>query len=157
MADALDFTEKPTILVVDDTAENLQLMNGLLERDYKVKVANTGERALRIAATLPLPDLVLLDIMMPGMDGYEVCRRLKADAVTAEIPVIFLTAKSDVEDEEKGFAVGCVDFISKPVSPPIVLARIKIHLLLKGAQDFLKDQTAYLEAEVERRVRARGG
>jgi putative two-component system response regulator len=157
MADALDFTEKPAILVVDDTAENLQLMNGLLSKDYKVKVANSGERALKIASTLPVPDLILLDILMPGMDGYEVCRRLRADPVTADIPVIFLTARADVEDEEKGFEVGCVDFISKPVSPPIVKARVKTHLMLKSARDFLKEQNAYLEAEVERRVRARNG
>jgi putative two-component system response regulator len=157
MVDALDFTRKQTILLVDDTPENLALMSGLLRDRYQTKVASNGERALQIASILPLPDLILLDIMMPGMDGYEVCRRLKADAVTADIPVIFLTARSDVEDEEKGFVAGCVDFISKPVSPPIVLARIRTHLLLKGAQDFLRDQAAYLEAEVERRVRARSG
>jgi putative two-component system response regulator len=157
MTDALDFTDKQTVLVVDDTPDNLVLMTGLLRDDYRVKVANNGERALHIASTLPLPDLVLLDIIMPGIDGYEVCRRLKADPVTADIPVIFLTAKSDVDDEERGFAAGCVDFISKPVSPPIVKARVKTHLLLKGALDFLKDQAAYLEEEVERRVRAKGG
>jgi putative two-component system response regulator len=155
MADALDFTEKPTLLVVDDTPDNLTLMNGLLKDVYRVKVANNGERALKIASTLPLPDLILLDIMMPNMDGYEVCRRLKADPMTADIPVIFLTAKAEVEDEQKGFDVGCVDYITKPISPPIVLARVKTHLLLKGARDFLKDQNAYLEEEVERRVRAR--
>ena len=155
MADALDFTEKQTLLVVDDAPDNLALMNGLLKDLYRVKVANSGERALKIASTLPLPDLILLDIMMPNMDGYEVCRRLKADPVTADIPVIFLTAKAEVEDEQKGFDVGCVDYITKPISPPIVLARVKTHLLLKGARDFLKDQNAYLEEEVERRVRAR--
>jgi putative two-component system response regulator len=155
MADPLDFTRKHTVLVVDDTAENLQIMYALLKDHYAVKVANNGELALKIASTLPLPDLVLLDIMMPGIDGYEVCRRLKADPVTADLPVIFLTVKSEVEDEQKGFDAGCVDYISKPVSPPIVLARVRTHIMLKSARDFLKDQAAYLEEEVERRVRAR--
>ena len=155
MADALDFTENQTILVVDDTPENLQLIHGLLKNDYRIKVASRGEVALKIASTLPLPDLILLDIMMPEMDGYEVCRRLKADSMTAEIPVIFLTAKSEVEDEEKGFASGCVDYITKPVSPPILRARVRTHLLLKGARDYLKDKNAYLEEELERRLRQR--
>jgi len=149
----LDFTQKPSILIVDDTPDNLTLMNGLLKGDYRTKVANNGERALAIAATLPMPDLILLDIMMPGIDGYEVCRRLKADQRTMDIPVIFLTAKNEVEDEQMGFDVGCVDYITKPISPPIVLARVKTHLLLKSARDFLKDQNAFLEAEVARRTR----
>jgi putative two-component system response regulator len=153
MADALDFTEKQSILIVDDTPDNLTLMTGLLKDTYKTRVANNGERALKLAATLPYPDLILLDIMMPGIDGYEVCQRLKQDAATAEIPIIFLTARTEVEDEQKGFDVGCVDYITKPISPPIVLARVKTHLLLKSARDFLKDQNAFLEAEVARRVK----
>ena len=153
MAEALDFTDKKSVLIVDDTPENLTLMNGLLKDIYKTKIANNGERALKIAATLPLPDLILLDIMMPGIDGYEVCRQLKADPVTAEIPVIFLTAKTQVEDEQMGFDVGCVDYITKPVSPPIVLARVKTHLLMKDVRDFLRDQNTFLENEVERRTR----
>jgi putative two-component system response regulator len=153
MSNALDFSEKQTILVVDDTPENLRLMSGVLKDDYKTKIANNGERGLELAAALPPPDLILLDIMMPGIDGYEVCRRLKADPATAEIPVIFLTAKVEVEDEQKGFDVGCVDYITKPISPPIVLARVKTHLLLKSARDFLKDQNVFLEAEVARRTR----
>jgi putative two-component system response regulator len=153
MTDALDFTEKQTVLIVDDTPDNLALMTGVLKDTYKTKVANNGERALRVAATLPLPDLILLDIMMPGIDGYEVCSRLKADPLTADIPVIFLTAKAEIEDEQKGFDVGCVDYITKPISPPIVLARVKTHLLLKSARDFLKDQNAFLEEEVARRTR----
>jgi len=157
MADPLDFTQKHTVLVVDDTPENLQLMHGLLKDLYTVKVANSGDRALKIATVLPLPDLILLDIMMPGMDGYEVCRRLKADPVTTDIPVIFLTARTEVEDEQKGFDAGCVDYITKPISPPIVLARVKTHVMLKSARDFLKDQAAFMEEEIERRVRARGG
>jgi cyclic di-GMP phosphodiesterase len=153
MADALDFTEKQTILVVDDTPDNIALMTGVLKGSYKTKVANNGERALQIASTYPLPDLILLDIMMPGIDGYEVCKRLKAEKLTADVPVIFLTAKTEVEDEQRGFDVGCVDYITKPISPPIVLARVKTHLLLKSAKDFLKDQNAFLEEEVARRTR----
>ena len=118
MKNALDFTEKQTILIVDDTPDNLTLMTGVLKDAYKTKVANNGERALSVASTHPLPDLILLDIMMPGIDGYEVCRRLKNDQLTADIPVIFLTAKTEVEDEQKGFDVGCVDYITKPISPP---------------------------------------
>jgi len=153
MSDALDFVEKRSILVVDDTPENLQLMNGLLKDDYKVKVANGGERALKLAVQDPKPDLILLDIMMPEIDGYEVCRRLKADPETRDIPVIFLTAKTQVEDEQMGFDMGCVDYITKPVSPPILMARVQTHLTLKSAADFLKDKNNYLESEVQRRTR----
>ena len=153
MADALDFTEKQSILIVDDTPDNLTLMTALLKDAYRTRVANNGERALKLAAALPYPDLILLDIMMPGIDGYEVCQRLKADRATADIPVIFLTAKTETEDEQKGFDAGCVDYITKPISPPIVLARVKTHLLLKSARDFLKDQNAFLESEVARRVK----
>lgn len=153
MTDALDFTEPQTVLIVDDTPDNITLLNGLLKDTYKTKVANNGERALKVAVADPLPDIILLDIMMPGIDGYEVCRRLKADAKTRDIPVIFLTAKTQVEDEQMGFDVGCVDYITKPISPPIVLARVATHLTLKAASDFLKDKNAYLESEVERRTR----
>ena len=153
MSSALDFTAKPSVLIVDDTPENLTLMNGLLREDYHTKVANNGARALAIAAADPKPDLVLLDIMMPGMDGYEVCRRLKSDASTKDIPVIFLTAKVEVEDEQKGFDVGAVDYITKPISPPIVLARVKTQLSLKAAADFLRDKNAFLETEVHKRTR----
>jgi putative two-component system response regulator len=141
------------VLIVDDTPENLTILNGLLKEAYRTKVANNGERALKLAAAEPRPDLVLLDIMMPGMDGYEVCRRLKADAATREVPVIFLTAKAQVEDERLGFEAGCVDYITKPISPPIVLARVRTHLALKAATDFLRDKNAYLAAEVARRTK----
>jgi putative two-component system response regulator len=123
----------------------------LLKDIYKVKVANSGERALRAVKADDKPDLVLLDIMMPGMDGYEVCRRLMADPDTRDIPVIFLTAKSRVEDETMGFALGASDYVVKPVSPPILMARIKTQLSLKAAREFLRDQNAFLEAEVKRR------
>ncbi|MES2259599.1 MAG: two-component system response regulator [Pseudomonadota bacterium] len=147
-----DFPRKPVILVVDDTPENLSLMNALLCDSYSVKVASSGARALKIARADAPPDLILLDIMMPEMDGYEVCRQLKADARTALIPVIFLTAKSQVEDEQRGFDLGAVDYVTKPVSPPIVLARVKTHLTLKASADFLRDQNAFLEQEVARRT-----
>jgi two-component system sensor histidine kinase/response regulator len=123
---------KATILVVDDTPDNLILMSDLLTGDYQVKVANGGERALAIATSDSPPDLILLDIMMPDIDGYEVCRRLKCDDRTADIPVIFLTAKSEQEDEKKGLELGAVDYITKPISPPIVMARVKNHLALKA-------------------------
>ncbi|TSE23538.1 Cyclic di-GMP phosphodiesterase response regulator RpfG [Tepidimonas sediminis] len=144
---------RPTVLVVDDTPQNLLLMTELLREHYHVRVANGGARALKLAATAPLPDLVLLDIMMPDLDGYEVLRRLKADPATRDIPVIFLTAKSEVEDETRGLELGAVDYITKPISPPIVLARVRNHLALKASADFLRDQSAFLRAEVERRTR----
>lgn len=144
--------QKAVVLVVDDTPDNLTLMSGLLKDSYTVKVANGGERALKIARSDAAPDLVLLDVMMPEMDGYEVCRRLKGDPATREIPIIFLTAKNHVEDETLGFSLGAVDYITKPISPPIVLARVKTQLQLKRAQDFLRDQNAYLESEVRRRT-----
>ncbi|HIJ97165.1 MAG TPA: two-component system response regulator [Desulfuromonadales bacterium] len=140
-----------SILVVDDTPANLSLMANLLAEHYQVKVANNGARALELA-TATLPDLILLDIMMPEMDGYEVCRRLKSDPHTELVPVIFLTAQNSVEDEEHGLLLGAVDFIHKPISPPIVLARIKTHLQVKAWQDFLQDQNSWLKSEVERRL-----
>ncbi|MDY0107526.1 MAG: two-component system response regulator [Giesbergeria sp.] len=144
--------QTPTVLVVDDTPDNLALMSELLGERYRVKVANSGERALKAAQSDPVPDLVLLDIMMPGMDGYEVCRQLKASAATRDIPVIFLTARADTEDERKGFELGAVDYITKPVSPPIVQARVHTHLALKATADFLRDKSAYLEREVALRT-----
>ncbi len=128
MNNALDFTERPTILVVDDTPDNLALMSGLLKDSYKVKVANHGEKALKIAASDSPPDLILLDIMMPDLDGYQVCERLKGDPATRDIPVIFLTAKTEVEDEQHGLALGAVDYITKPFHPSIVRKRVRNHL-----------------------------
>jgi len=149
----LDFVEKPTVLVVDDTPDNLSLMSGLLKDLYKVKVANSGEKALKVVQSDNPPDLILLDIMMPGMDGYEVCERLKNDPKTRDIPVIFLTAKVEVEDEKKGLELGAVDYLTKPVSPPIVMARVKNHLALKAHADFLRDKSDFLEVEVTKRTR----
>jgi two-component system sensor histidine kinase/response regulator len=126
-----------TVLAVDDTPENLAVVNALLRGLYKVKVSSSGEHALAIAANTS-PDLILLDIMMPGLDGYEVCRRLKVDPATADIPVIFLTAKSDEEGEQRGFDLGAVDYITKPISPPLLLARVKAQLSLKEARDALQ-------------------
>lgn len=144
--------DRPIILVVDDTPDNLKLMSGLLKDRYRLKVANSGERALAIARSEPPPDLILLDIMMLGMDGYEVCRRLKQELFTRDIPVIFLTAKTDTADEEMGLQLGAVDCITKPISPPIVLARVETHLRLKATADFLRDKAAFLEQEVARRT-----
>lgn len=137
---------KATILVVDDTPDNLALMSGLLADEYRVKVASSGEKALRIAASDAPPDLILLDIMMPGLDGYAVCRALKREPSTANIPVIFLTAKSDLEAETRGFELGAVDYITKPISPPIVMARVRNHLTLKALADTLRERNLQLEA-----------
>ncbi|OIQ84154.1 response regulator PleD [mine drainage metagenome] len=140
--------KRPTILVVDDTPESLALMNSLLKEHYNVRVADSGEKALKIAVSDAPPNLILLDIMMSGMDGYEVCRRLKLDPATMNIPVIFLTSKAETVDEQKGLELGAVDYITKPISPPIVLARVKTHLTLKAMADLLRNQNDYLEFEV---------
>lgn len=136
---------KQTILVVDDIADNIDVLSGVLRPEYKVKAAVNGERALKIAAGADKPDMILLDIMMPGMDGYEVCRRLKADPATAGIPVIFVTARDQSEDEERGLELGAVDYITKPVNPAIVRARVRTHL-------DLYDQNRALEDKVRRRT-----
>jgi putative two-component system response regulator len=129
---------RPTILAVDDSPDILAMISGLLKDRYRVKVVNSGEKALAVVASSP-PDLILLDIMMPGLDGYEVCKRLKADPVTRDIPVIFITAKSENDDEIKGFELGAADYITKPISPSKLQARVKTHLLLKAAADILKN------------------
>lgn len=154
LAEKSVYVEKPiaTVLVVDDTPDNLTLMGELLRDHYHVKVANQGEKALKIARGENPPDLILLDIMMPGMDGYAVCRELKAHPATRDIPVIFLTARSDPLDESHGFEEGAVDYITKPISPSILLARVSTQLALKATADFLRDKSSYLEREVAMRT-----
>lgn len=121
---------RPVVLTVDDSPENLDFIVALLKNEYSVKVATNGHTALKIAAQEPQPELILLDIVMPGMDGFEVCRQLKVNRKTAEIPVIFLTSKREIEDEIKGFSLGALDFISKPFRPSVVSARVRTHLEL---------------------------
>ncbi len=135
----MDGQKRKTILVIDDSPENIDVLWGALNGDYRVRAAVSGEKALAIATTEPYPDLILLDIMMPGMDGYEVCRRLKADVRVRHVPVIFVTALGEVEDEAKGFAVGAVDYITKPISPMILKARVRIHLELEEARHRLAE------------------
>lgn len=149
----IDYTlEKKLILIVDDTPENLHLMSEVLKDNYKIKVANSGEKALKIAKGERPPDLILLDIMMPDLDGYEVCRRLKVHPTTCDIPIIFVTGKADETDEKKGFDIGAVDYITKPISVPILISRVNTHLQLKSTRDFLRDQNSFLENEVESRT-----
>jgi len=130
---------KPHVLVVDDTPENVDVLAGILSDDYHIKVALNGAKALEIARSDSPPDLILLDVMMPGMDGYEVCRQLQSGSKTRDIPVVYVTAKTEVEDEARGFELGAVDYIAKPVSPSIVKARVKTHLALKQAHSSLKE------------------
>ncbi|MBS1144566.1 MAG: Response regulator receiver:Metal-dependent phosphohydrolase, subdomain [Proteobacteria bacterium] len=142
---------RKTILVVDDTPFNLTLMSAVLKKEYDVREAASGPQALAMLDSDPLPDLILLDIMMPAMDGYEVCSQLKASPRTAGIPVIFLTANVSIDDEEKGFDLGAVDYITKPIKQKVVLARIRTHLQLKASADFLEDKAVFLANEVARR------
>ena len=153
MSEVLSFSDRPTILVVDDTPDNLTLISSLLKDAYRVKVANSGAKALKFVQGDNKPDLILLDIMMPGLSGYDVIKELKANAETRGIPVIFLTAMSDAADERNGLELGAADYITKPISPPIVLARVKTQLQNKAATDFLKDQNSFLEGEVAKRTR----
>jgi putative two-component system response regulator len=142
-----------TVLVVDDTPLNVTVLGQLLTPQYFVRAANSGPRALEVANSEPYPDLVLLDVMMPGMDGHEVLRRLRDDPRTHEIPVIFITAKSAPADEELGLELGAVDYISKPFNPSVVLARVRTQMELKQARDRLFTENDRLDAEVQRRMR----
>ena len=125
--------ENYLVLIVDDTPTNVSIIANVLQGKFKTKIATNGEKALALAQALDKPDLILLDVEMPGMDGYEVCRRLKSAPSTANIPVIFLTGKTEHEDEKMGFEVGAVDYIHKPFSTEIVLARVQTHLSLQAA------------------------
>jgi putative two-component system response regulator len=141
-------SDRQTILVVDDLPDNIDVLSGILSPHYRVKVAISGEKALAFARSDDPPDLILLDIMMPGMTGYEVCEKLKGDLDTRRIPVIFCTAMGDVEDESKGFELGCVDYITKPVSPPIGLARVRTHLALYQQERDLESKVLERTAEL---------
>ncbi|MCM2678738.1 response regulator [Echinimonas agarilytica] len=140
---------KQTVLVVDDTPENVDVLAGILRAEYKVKVAMKGQKALDLANSETPPDIILLDIMMPEMDGYEVCKKLKENPKTNRIPVIFVTAKGEVEDETNGFELGAVDYITKPVSPPVVQARVKTHLSLYDQERYLDHLVAERTAALE--------
>ena len=142
----------PQVLIVDDNPENLTVIGELLLPHHAVRAANSGERALRLALLAPRPDLILLDVMMPDMDGYTVLQRLRSRSETADIPVIFLTALDSAEDEERGLQLGAMDYITKPIRAPILLARVRTQLELKQARDLMRDRNHWLEAEVQRRM-----
>ena len=144
---------KQTILIVDDLPENIDLLAAILRSEYNIRVAPSGEKALEIAQGDNLPDLVLLDIMMPDMDGYEVCQRLKENPRTQKTPVIFVTAMDEVDSEKRGFELGAVDFITKPISPPLVKARVRTHLALydqnRVLEEIVAEKTAQLRQAIE--------
>ncbi len=144
---------RPTVLIVDDTPQNLTVLGETLRPHYRVRAAISGERALRAVSIDPQPELILLDIMMPDMDGYQVLSALQARAQTRHIPVIFVTAMDSVESETHGLALGAVDYITKPLNPDIVLARVRTQIELARARERLRDQNAWLEREVARRTR----
>ncbi|TXH88552.1 MAG: two-component system response regulator [Rhodoferax sp.] len=141
-----------TVLIVDDAKENLTVLGQLLRPHYHVRVANSGARALQVVKTVPRPQIILLDVMMPEMDGYQVLQALRSDPVTRDIPVIFVTAMDADEDEEHGLTLGAVDYVTKPIKPALLLARVKTQLELKSARDILANQNALLDAEVQRRT-----
>jgi sigma-B regulation protein RsbU (phosphoserine phosphatase) len=141
--------QRKSILIVDDTPINIGVISGALKDTYKTKVATSGEKALAIATGEEKPDLILLDVMMPVMDGYEVCRRLKADPNTQNIPVIFLTGQTGTDDETRGFEVGAVDYIHKPFSEAVVKARVHTHLMLREAHEQIARQLVEINIELE--------
>ena len=141
--------EKKLVLIVDDAPANLQMMRSILKDDFKIRVATSGAKALDLAKAKPHPDLILLDVMMPEMDGYEVCGILKASLEAKDIPVIFLTGKTEADDETKGFKVGAVDYIHKPFSPAVVKARVHTHLVLREAREQLARQLLDINNELE--------
>ena len=132
--------ELKTLLLVDDEPANIQIVNSILKDIYKTRIATNGAKALELASQAPAPDLILLDVMMPEMNGYEVCSRLKSADHTRDIPVIFLTGRTEIDDETKGFEVGAVDYIHKPFSPAVVQARVRTHLVLRGIREQLASQ-----------------
>ncbi|WP_076410694.1 diguanylate cyclase [Shewanella sp. UCD-KL12] len=135
--------EKATVLLVDDTRTNIQLLAGCLKQDYRLKIAMNGKRCLELAQTPPLPDLILLDVIMPEMDGYEVCRQLKQNPETKHIPIIFVTGRDSDEDEEFGLQLGAVDYIAKPIRPAIVTARVSTQITLKHQSDELRSMALH--------------
>jgi putative two-component system response regulator len=144
---------RPIILLIDDTPENLAFMRGVLKDHYRTRLASSGRACLAMVGGPPRPDLILLDIKISDLDGFEVLRLLKADPDTADIPVIFLTSRSEPDDEEKGLALGASDFITKPIRPPVLLSRVHHHILIKQAGDFLTDRNEFLVREIDRRTR----
>jgi putative two-component system response regulator len=146
-------TPRPRVLVVDDEPMNVKVLVDLLRPSYNVVVARDGFQALERLRTSPLPDLALIDVMMPGMTGYELSRRMQQDAALAEVPVIFVSALSQASDETEGFESGAVDYISKPISPTIVLARVKTHIALRNATRAMSERNQALEEIVEMRTR----
>lgn len=141
--------QKKTVLLVDDAPQNIQVMNSILKDTYKVRIATSGAKALELANATPAPDLILLDVLMPEMDGYEVCARLKKNSQTRDIPVIFLTVQTEIENETRGFEVGAVDYIHKPFSPAIVMARVHTHLVLRGIREQLAKQLRMIQRELD--------
>ena len=141
--------DKKVVLLVDDTPENIQIVNSILKDHYRIRIATNGAKAIDLARSDPAPDLILLDVLMPEMDGFEVCLRLKLDPATRDIPVIFLTGLTEVEDETRGFEVGGVDYIHKPFSQAVVRARVHNHLMLRDARDQLARQLANMREELE--------
>jgi serine phosphatase RsbU (regulator of sigma subunit) len=144
-----DAREKKLVLVVDDATANLQVVHSMLKGDFKIQVATSGAKALALAKAKPQPDLILLDVAMPEMDGYEVCAILKATPEARDIPVIFLTGKTEADDETRGFEVGAVDYIHKPFSPAVVKARVHTHLMLREGREQLARQLLSINSELE--------
>jgi phosphoserine phosphatase RsbU/P len=144
-----EIDQKQTVLLVDDAPANIQIVNSILKDIYKIRIATSGAKALELAKITPLPNLILLDVMMPDKDGYEVCTQLKLGQETRDIPVIFLTGQTHVDEETRGFAVGAVDYIHKPFSPAVVKARVQTHLVLRGIREQLARQLLTIQKELE--------
>ncbi len=147
-----DPATRPMLLLVDDAPEILDVLRQILGAEFRLKVATGGERALKIAQSAEPPDLIVLDVNMPGLDGFETCQRLKADPHTASIPVIFLSARDQVFDETRGFQVGAVDYVTKPVIPEILMARVRTHVELKRARAVIERHNEQLEIKVRERT-----